>query len=261
MSWVITTDLNWYTSFALALLSAFFLLPAQSVFSSCPPPGWVPEFKCHGTPLKITWEAGMKPIFISWFQPPAIIEPASIPPDSTELLYPRQGVNVLPDQIIIVPEDPRLTPKLITVATDAVSLHFITAEVPPDEIWFWGITPNDPYSPPPECLPRCYDVQVRQLNDISHNAQLRGSFLWRMKAPPSSEKRIPFYFSDGSNVVEAIQCEGFLEPRMPVQAMADVHVGGKCRFVFETVADGLGKSFQIRFTLKKGIDRAAGPLY
>jgi len=48
---------------------------------------------------------------------------------------------------------------------------------------------------------------------------------------------------------------------MPVQAMADAHVGGKCRFVFETVEDGLGKSYQIRFTLKKGIDPAAGPLY
>jgi len=242
-------------------LVLFFLLLAQSIFSSPPPPGWVPEFKCEGAPLKINWEAGMKPIFISWFQPPAIIEPATIAPDSAELIYPRKGVKELPDQIIIVPEDPRLAPELIPIATEAVSLHFITAEIPPDEVWFWGVTPNDPYYPPPDCLPRCHDVQIRQLNDISHNAQLRGSFLWRMKAPSGPEKRIPFYFSDGPNVVEAVQSEGFQEARMPVQAMADAHVGGKCRFVFETVEDGLGKSYQIRFTLKKGIDPAAGPLY
>ncbi|MBF0618746.1 MAG: hypothetical protein HQL19_01125, partial [Candidatus Omnitrophica bacterium] len=147
-------------------------------------------------------------------------------------------------KLLVVPINDALRPRILDIPEQAKEVEFSTEPISKDEVFFWGITPENPFSPPSG--PEPVFVSVRHLRNKSIYSEFYGAFLWHIKQDGDKNLVEPFYFySDG---IGSVSSKGFKKASDMADALCRIHMGGDCHFVFETTQDSWGKSFQINFT-------------
>lgn len=232
-----------------------------TVNASQPMGGWKRNVEVEGRPLTITWQNEQKrPKLIVWIQDSAIPNPYTVSRGDSELKIPRKGINFVPVQLLIVPENQRLKPTVINVSQEIMEIQFNPKTIPRNEVWFWGFTPPSPCPPPSG--PAAMSVSVRLIHKKNIYENFHGSFVWNITLDDQDKYEIAFYFLPTlNNTLSSISIEGFNKANDISQSLCHIHHGGECLFTAETNKDMWGKSHQINFEENTQFNRHECPLY
>lgn len=226
------------------VLFVIFFCPSV-LLASQPIGGWKRDVEVKGAPITVKWtNPKFQPQCVVWMQDYTVEE---IHPvfSGSEIRIERKGRNKIPAKLLVVPADSHLQPKILDVSEQTREVVFITEDIPGDEVFFWGITPENPFPPPSG--PSAISVSVRLLRNKSIYSEFYGAFLWKIKQDGSQNQVEPFYFSSES--LGAISSKGFQRASNIADTLCRIHNGGDCPFVFETTPNSWGKSFQIDFKI------------
>jgi len=239
----------------LLILLVVFLIPCI-LFASPPPPGFKEAVEVKGESVTVKWPAPeFRPRCVVWMQDFTVQEIYYVSSDDETITIERKGKNKIPTKLMVVPADNSLQPKILDIPVRSRDAVFSTEAIADDEVFFWGITPEDHFPPPFFGLTPVM-VSVRLLRNKSIYSEFYGAFLWKIKQDGRQNPTEPFYFS--SDRIGSVSSRGFTKASDVADALCRIHTGGDCPFVFETTKDSWGKSFQIDFTFNP---KAEQPIY
>ena len=116
------------------------LIPA--VFAAQAEPGYCDQYKkIKGPKLILTWQAGAQPQAVGWMGSTSCTKVSA---KAESIAINRTGFGKIPNQLLIVPRDKSLQPKVLTISKNQDKIHFTTKKIPLDEIWLWGNTLSSP---------------------------------------------------------------------------------------------------------------------
>ena len=226
-----------------------------------PEGGWKRNVEVEGESLIITWQnEEFRPKLMVWMQDSGIPKPYTVPPGDSKLSIPRKGINSVPMQLLIVPENRKLKPTVINVSQKIMEIQFNPESIPENEVWFWGLTPPSPCPPPSG--EATMSVSVRLIHKRNIYKYLHSSFVWSITLDDKDKHEIPFYFFHPlNNTLSSISIEGFDKANDISQSLCHAHHGGECVFTAETNKDVWGKSHQINFEKNISFNRYKCPSY
>lgn len=220
--------------------------PQVILHASQPPGGWREDVDVKGEPLTVAWGSpSLRPKCLIWMEDYSVSKPYYVS-NGDEVRIERIGKNRFPVRLLVVPESNVLLPKILDVPAETKRIDFVTETVPKNEIWFWGVTPENPFPTPKG--PAAVFVSVRMLRHKDVYAEFNGAFLWRIKQNTSQDLVEPLYFfTEG---IATISSGGFENASDAAGALCKAYAGGDCPFLFETTRSSWGKSYQITFQTK-----------
>ncbi|MBN2097758.1 MAG: hypothetical protein JW714_04690 [Candidatus Omnitrophica bacterium] len=246
-----------YLVFVKALLIIFYW--QLNIYAAQPPERWDsnPDIIVEGRPLTVTWDKEEhRPKVIVWVQDFTIPSPYYVTSEQKTITIPRTVRNELPAKILVVPENNLLKPKIIEVKPTETEVIFKTDLIPPNEIWFWGLTPPNP------CLPGwAMNISARLIHNTKVYADFCGAFLWHITLSKEDNYEIAFYLTFyPKDALADITIKDFGEANDISKAFCHIHHGGECKFTFETNKNVWGKSHQIIFKLNPFFDKSKCPI-
>lgn len=229
-------------------LFAILLTPA-TLCASQPEGGWQENAEVSAAPLTLIWDnPDSKPKCLIWMQDYAVAKPHYVSEEQGQIVIERKGINSIPIKLLFVPENSILQPTVLDVPEDAREIHFAAEPIPENEVWFWGITPENPFPPPSG--PAATDVSVRLLRKPDVYAFFYGAFVWHITRDDLQYSVEPFYF--GRQYIASVSSEGFHEATDVSKALCRAYTGVDL-LVVETNQDCWGRSYQIKFEIRSDL--------
>ena len=188
------------------LIFIILFLKSTSIFAAPPPLGMCDNYKkIKGPKLTVTWDIPMIPQAVGWQGATTFTK---ISPKARSIKIKRVGYQNIPSQLIVVPRDTSLQPKILEVSEGQIEIHFSTEKIKPNEIWLWGGLSKSP------CLGTCgapwpHNLHFRSING-SHFASFSGMFLKKWQKTTSSQYLLPPFSDVGK--VRRISIEDFQKP-------------------------------------------------
>ncbi len=180
-----------------------------------------------------------------WIQDFAIAKPYYVPIGRNAMVIPREGIKLIPTELLVVPEDNKLKPNVIEVESDTKKISVAFQPIPQNEAWFWGITPANPCPPPSG--PSAMSISVRLIHKSGVYSDFYGAFVWHITLTNEDKYEIPFYFQyEPHGALKLISIAGFNKANDISQALCYAQ-GRDCEFALETNSQIWGKSHRIIF--------------
>ena len=241
----------------IAILAIVFILFSLfAAYASQPEGGWKKDSVVEGEALVISWQdSENRPKVVAWMQYSGIPQTYLVPEGASYIEIPRKGVNVISNELMVIPENNRLKPAVIDVAPDIKEVQSNPEPIPQDEVWFWGFTPPDPCPSPSG--PSAMSVTARLINKKGIYKNIHGAFVWSIKIDSRDKYEVPFYFiANPEGVLKSVSIKGFDRASDIFQALCHAHHGAPCKFALETDGNAWGRSHQIIFEPDPSFERS-----
>ena len=166
------------------------LVLIPSAFAAQAEPGYCDQYKkTEGLKLTITWATETQPQAVGWIGSTSCTK---VPAKAKSITINRAGFGKIPNQLLIVPRDKSLQPKVLNISKNQGKIHFATEKISPDEIWLWGNTLTSPCE-----KDLCSSVSLPYTVGISSvSGTVKGVFLQKL----SSKGLLPLRLSPAGNI-------------------------------------------------------------
>lgn len=228
-----------------------FLFSAFLNANAVPPaPGMGPKY-VDGDPVTLRWEKPtQKPTLLIWMQEDSTHKFFQVKKSETSSQIPRKGRKKLPTELLVIPKNASLRPKIITIPENQNNATFHTKPISRNEIWFWGRTPNSPCPHPMGT--NLLEINTRILNDSAKQTSFKGGFLWKITRRNESPPRTrTVHFSSeviGHEGIKTISSQGLLQAETTQSKACREHDEKPCPFLFKLKSQIWGKHLRIRIT-------------
>ena len=199
-----TTILSPLKGFVKSLFCFTTSILTTEVFAAQAEPGYCDKYKkMEGPQLTVTWDSKDKPQAVGWI---GSVQCIKVPAQADSIKIDRVGWGKVPDQLLVVPKDSNLQPKILDIAKNQKKIHFSTQKINADEIWLWGNTLKSPCERDGcPSVPMPYKVGIK-----SPSYTLTSVFLQKLQLSGQNSPTLEFY-SDGIDTsnIDSVSIEGF----------------------------------------------------
>ena len=223
------------------------LIAGTEAFAAQADPGYCDQYqKTEGPKLTITWEANAKPQAVGWLGSTSCTKVSLI---AKQITIKRVGFGKIPNQLLVVPRNRSLQPKILDISANQKKVHFSTKKIASNEIWLWGNTLKSPCEKEGcPSVPLPYEVGVSSFSNT-----LRGVFLQKLS---SKKDLLPLrFYPTGQFGVSYFTFQNIPIPIKGFQAH------GKEKDLFSPQTESWGKSSEIIIKIQYKKNLGICPLY
>ena len=200
-----------------------------------------------GDSVLVHWKA--KPRAVFWLHDDAA-SLSAILGSSGEIVVPRSGLGSLPTELAVIPENPRLRPKIIHVSTDQKQVEFVTEPAAGNEIWLWG---SGHVAPGPSEL-----VVICPYMNWSAEQNTQGAFLVQLKRSGMT-RGIDAFSVGASRLIQNIRVDGLHRETGKLFAACRIYTD-TCAALFVISPNDWGRSYHVEFDPHSGMKPSEYPI-
>lgn len=212
------------------LLGGFFY--ASSLFASAPMEGFK---QIQGKPLEIRLKNGHGVLGLGWKGEKLI----RIDDGRKFFTLERKGWNKLPNQLLIIPHNQKLLPKIVEVKEEQSVLTIDSSwrEIPSDTLIIWGQTPKSLCDLHTAVKGMAASLEVMIFPKV---VNLKGSGFFSLII---KKQGAPLFLSLSNNhgIYEESYSRDWIQATVEQQKRCENYIGGKCEKVFQVPDNSFGR--------------------